>query len=215
LNFKGVIWYQGEADAISMNLISRYKKLFPLMVQDWRTFFNQDNFPFIYVQLPSYQEKLWTEFREVQRKALNQIPNSFMAITFDLGDEKDIHPKDKLPIGERMSFLALNDVYKTPNKKPSFPEVKSIKTEKNGLIIRLNQPMSSNIMEELPGFEITNKDGEFFAVKAIGISKTEISIKTPIKPKSIRYGWVSNFKPLAKIFNKDGWPLGPFVLDIK
>ena len=120
LNFKGIIWYQGEADGVSINLISKYKKLFPLMVQDWRTFFNQGNFPFIYVQLPSYQEPLWTEFREVQRKALNQITNSFMAVTFDLGDEKDIHPKDKLPIGERMSFLALNNVYNTPNKKPLF-----------------------------------------------------------------------------------------------
>ena len=215
LNFKGVIWYQGEADAVSMNLISRYKKLFPLMVQDWRAFFNQGNFPFIYVQLPSYQEPLWTEFREVQRKALNQIPNSFMAITFDLGDEKDIHPKDKLPIGERVSFLALNDVYKTPNKKPSFPKVKSIKNGKNGLIIRLNQAISSKIMEELPGFEIAIEEGKFLAVKAITKSETEISIETPSKAKSIRYGWVFNFKPLAKIFNKDGLPLGAFVSEIK
>ena len=185
------------------------------MVQDWRTLFKQGNFPFIYVQLPSYQEPLWTEFREVQRKALNQIPNSFMAVTYDLGDEKDIHPKDKLPVGERMSFLALHHVYKTPNEKPSFPEVKSIKRGKNGIIIRLNQAMSSKIIEELTGFEIADQEGKFFAVKAIGISKTEISIETPIKPTSIRYGWVSNFKPMAKIFNKDGLPLGAFVLDIK
>ena len=212
LNFKGVIWYQGEADAVSLNLISRYKKQFPLMVQDWRTFFNQGNFPFIYVQLPSYQEPLWTEFREVQRKAQNQIPNSYMAITFDLGDEKDIHPKDKLPIGERLSFLALNDVYNTVNKKPSFPEVKSIKKKKNGLIIRLNQAISSGISEELLGFEIAAEDGKFLSVKAKSISKTEISIETPVNIQSIRYGWTPNFKPIAKIFNKDGLPLGAFVL---
>jgi sialate O-acetylesterase len=215
LNFKGVIWYQGEADAVSSNLISRYKKQFPLMVKDWRAFFNQGNFPFIYVQLPSYQEPLWTEFREVQRNSLNQIPNSFMAITFDLGDEKDIHPKDKLPVGERISFLALNNVYKTPNKKPSFPEVKSIKKKKNGLIIQFNQAISSGIFEELSGFEIANQDGKFVITKAKSISKTEISVETSSNVKSIRYGWTSNFKPIAKIFNKNGLPLGAFVWDIK
>ena len=215
LNFKGVIWYQGEADGVSSDLISRYKKLFPLMVQDWRTFFNQGSFPFIYVQLPSYQETMWPELREVQRKALTQIPNSFMAITFDLGDEKDIHPKDKLPIGERISFLALNNVYKTPSKMPSFPEVKSIKKKKNGLIIRLNQAMSGKILEELPGFEIAGEDGKFLSVKAIRIGEAEISIETPINAQSIRYGWTPYFKSIIKIFNKNGLPLGAFVSDIQ
>ena len=70
-------------------------------------------------------------------------------------------------------------------------------------------------MEELPGFEIAIEEGKFLAVKAITKSETEISIETPSKAKSIRYGWVSNFKPLAKIFNKDGLPLGAFVSEIK
>ncbi len=75
--------------------------------------------------------------------------------------------------------------------------------------------MSSEILAKLPGFEIAAQDGKFLSVKAKSISKTEISVETPINAKSIRYGWTSYFKLITKIFDKDGLPLGTFVWDVK
>ncbi|HEX8017580.1 MAG TPA: sialate O-acetylesterase, partial [Flavobacterium sp.] len=112
---QGVLWYQGEANVWRA---SQYKIAFPLMIQDWRTKFNQGNFPFYFVQLSTFDEfggnskkgSRWAELREAQSETL-KLPNTGMAVTTDIGNAKDIHPTNKQDVGLRLAAIALNNVY--------------------------------------------------------------------------------------------------------
>ncbi|MHB1459057.1 MAG: sialate O-acetylesterase, partial [Armatimonadota bacterium] len=114
---KGVIWYQGEANTHESQL---YKALFPSMVQAWRNHWEQGDFPFLYVQLASFenQEQIafpaneeWAKMREVQLQSLTTIPNSAMVVTTDVGERHDIHPKNKEPVGYRLALAARGLAY--------------------------------------------------------------------------------------------------------
>jgi len=110
---KGVIWYQGEANAGNG---LEYRTLFPRMISDWREKWNQGDFPFLYVQLPNFSwpqskpsEGGWASLREAQLKTL-ALPNTGMAVTIDVGDG-DLHPKDKLDVGLRLAQAAKHVAY--------------------------------------------------------------------------------------------------------
>ncbi len=107
LNIKGVIWYQGESNAEN---ISFHEVLFKSLISDWRRFFQKKYLPFYFVQLSSINRESWGEFRDSQRK-LNKIPYTGMAVSLDLGHPSDVHPKDKWPIGFRLSNIALKHSY--------------------------------------------------------------------------------------------------------
>ena len=111
---RGVIWYQGESNADDP---SRYARLFPLMIRDWRRAFRRSALPFFFVQLANYMasqkepvERGWAELREAQSMALRE-PQTGMAVAIDIGEEKDIHPKNKQDVGRRLAFAALAQVY--------------------------------------------------------------------------------------------------------
>jgi len=115
INFsiKGVIWYQGENNA---NQAFQYRKLFPVMIEDWRKKWN-DKFPFLFVQLANYLQRQpnpsassWAELREAQLMTLF-LPNTGIAVIIDIGDEKNIHPRNKQDVGLRLSLPALAKVY--------------------------------------------------------------------------------------------------------
>jgi sialate O-acetylesterase len=102
---KGVVWYQGESNA---DRAEQYRKLFPTMIRDWRERWKQGNFPFLFVQLANYDPKGrpdqpgdsdWAELREAQTMTLMASPNTGMAVTIDIGEGKDIHPKNKQDVG--------------------------------------------------------------------------------------------------------------------
>ena len=106
---KGAIWYQGESNA---GQAYKYRTLFPLMIQNWREDWKQGDFPFLFVQLAPFQavntspgDSTWAELREAQSMTL-KLPNTGQAIITDLGDEKDIHPTPKQPVGERLALIA-------------------------------------------------------------------------------------------------------------
>ena len=104
---KGALWYQGESNA---GRAYQYRKEFPLMIQDWRTHFKQGDFPFYFVQLASYNSangdsekgSTWAELREAQTMTLS-LPNTSMAVTTDIGEAKDIHPRNKQDVGKRLA----------------------------------------------------------------------------------------------------------------
>jgi sialate O-acetylesterase len=112
---EGVIWYQGEANA---GRAYQYRKAFPLMITDWRKHWHQGDFPFYFVQLASWNAdngnsakgSSWAELREAQTMTLS-LPNTGMAVTTDIGDSKDIHPKNKQDVGKRLAAIALHNVY--------------------------------------------------------------------------------------------------------
>ncbi len=107
--FQGVLWYQGEAN---VTRAKQYKTAFPLMIADWRTKWNQGNFPFYFVQLSTFDEfggnstkgSRWAELREAQTETL-KLPNTGMAVTTDIGNAKDIHPTNKIDVGLRLEQL--------------------------------------------------------------------------------------------------------------
>jgi sialate O-acetylesterase len=107
---KGAIWYQGESNAGAAYL---YRKLFPVMIQNWREDWKRGDFPFLFVQLAPWQaivkepqESAWAELREAQLLTAQHVPHTGMAVITDVGDPKDIHPRNKEPVGARLALAA-------------------------------------------------------------------------------------------------------------
>ncbi len=112
---RGVIWYQGEADASSPAV---YQRLFPALIHGWRSEWKQGDFPFYFVQLAPYgpivaepQESSWAALRAVQLRASQTVPGTGMAVITDCGHETEIHPLPKQPVGQRLALLALARTY--------------------------------------------------------------------------------------------------------
>ena len=144
INFpiKGATWYQGENNA---SRAFQYRKAFPLMITDWRAKWKEGDFPFYFVQLAGFNAgdgnskngSTWAELREAQAKTLS-LPNTGMAVTMDIGEEKDIHPKNKQDVGKRLAAVALNKTYGMQNVYNG-PQYKSMKVEGNKAIIAFNK----------------------------------------------------------------------------
>ncbi|MFV8342881.1 sialate O-acetylesterase [Flavobacterium sp. XS2P39] len=218
--FQGVLWYQGEANVGRAN---QYKKAFPLMITDWRTKWNQGDFPFYFVQLSSYNEfngnskngSKWAELREAQTHTL-QLPNTGMAVTTDIGNAKDIHPTNKQDVGKRLAAIALNNVY---NKKTVYsgPTYKSLEIKGNQIILTFDNIGSglstSDNDDNLKGFEIAGADKVFHSAKAIiKDNKLIVFSENVLKPIAVHYGWADDASE-ANLYNKERFPASPFRTD--
>jgi sialate O-acetylesterase len=213
---KGAIWYQGESNA---GRAYQYRTLFPTMINDWRTNWRQGVFPFIFVQLANYQAvkpepvgDAWAELREAQTMALS-LPNTGMAVTIDIGDANDIHPKNKQDVGKRLALNALNKVY-NKNVKYSGPMYKSMSVDGNK--IRLSFEYIADGLEvkgeKLTGFAIAGSDQKFVWAEA-KIERKNIIVSSPkiINPIAVRYAWATN--PICNLYNSEGLPASPFRTD--
>ena len=217
---QGVLWYQGEANVWRAN---QYKKAFPLMIQDWRTKFNQGDFPFYFVQLSTFDEfkgnskvgSRWAELREAQSETL-KLKNTGMAVTTDIGNAKDIHPTNKQDVGLRLAAIALNNVY---GKKQIYsgPTFKSQEIKGNQIILTfdnigsgLSTPDNS---QNVKGFEIAGADKVFHSAKAIIKDNTIIvSSENVPNPVAVHYGWADDDTEI-NLFNKEKFPASPFRTD--
>jgi sialate O-acetylesterase len=220
---KGTIWYQGESN---VKRAHQYRKLFPALIADWRRGWAQGDFPFLYVQLPNYiaekkakpdhlaepEESAWAELREAQAKSL-AVPKTAMVVTIDIGDPRDIHPKNKQDVGHRLALSALKLAYgqDVPSSGPEFKSMKVIDGEahlefqhaEDGLVIHGDQ---------LKGFAIAGADKKFvWATGRIDGAKVIVSSPDVKEPVAVRYAWADN--PDCNLFNKSGLPAGPFRTD--
>ena len=135
---KGAVWYQGENNA---SRAFQYREAFPLMIRDWRKHWKEDDFPFYFVQLAGFNSgngnskngSTWAELREAQARTLS-LPNTGMAVTIDIGEEKDIHPKNKQDVGKRLAAVALNKTYGKENVYNG-PQYLSMTAEGNKVIL--------------------------------------------------------------------------------
>lgn len=218
--FQGVLWYQGEANVWRAN---QYKKAFPLMIADWRTKWNQGDFPFYFVQLSTYNEfngnskvgSRWAELREAQTETL-KLPNTGMTVTTDIGNAKDIHPTNKQDIGARLSAIALNNVY-GKKRVHSGPIYKAMEVKGNQIILSfdnigsgLSTPQNT---ENLKGFEIAGADKVFYPAKAtIKDNKVIVSSESVANPVAVHYGWADDDTEI-NLFNKEKFPASPFRTD--
>ena len=217
---KGAIWYQGETNA---GRAYQYRKAFPLMITDWRTKWKQGAFPFYFVQLASFGAgngnsktgSAWAELREAQALTLS-LPNTGMAVTTDIGEEKDIHPKNKQDVGKRLAAIALHKTYGLSNIYNG-PKYQSMKIEGNKVIVSFNKIGGELSVRdqtgEVKGFEIAGADKQFYDAKAIiKGNSVMLSSNEVAKPVAVRYAW-ADYPGDANLFNKQGFPAEPFRTD--
>jgi sialate O-acetylesterase len=221
LPVKGVIWYQGENNA---GRAAEYRKAMPLLINDWRRQWQQPNMPFYFVQLTSYNAgngnsnkgSNWAELREAQAMAAT-LPNAGMAVTYDIGDAADIHPRNKQDVGKRLAALALHKTYGI-NKIASGPVYKSMQVQGNRVVLQFTNTANGLTAKsapgsELMGFEIAGDDQRFYAAKATVAGNTVVvSAPEVTKPVAVRYAWADDAGK-ANLFNRPGYPAAPFRTD--
>ncbi|HVM89846.1 MAG TPA: sialate O-acetylesterase [Puia sp.] len=217
---QGAIWYQGETNA---GRSYEYRSSFPLMIKDWRQHWGEGDFPFYFVQLSSFDagggnsEKGsgWAELREAQTMTL-ALPNTGMAVTTDIGESHDIHPKNKQDVGKRLAAIALANTYAQP-KEFSGPMYSNMKIDGSKIILSFTHVGSGLMAKDkygyLKGFEIAGNDRQFHWAKAY-ISGDNIIVNADevTNPVAVHYGWADDALE-ANLFNKDGFPASPFRTD--
>ena len=225
---RGTIWYQGEANA---SRAMQYRELFPTMIEGWRSVWKNKDMPFYLVQLAPFQasgsEKTeYAELRESQTLATQRLRNVGMAVITDVGEEKDIHPKKKQPVGERLALLARRDLYREKGLVAQGPTFKSaaFNGEKavvsfahtgTGLMAAPADSVGSAVLGgKVVGFMLAGDDGKFYPAEAVieGTDKVIVTCAQVQAPKAVRYGF-TNF-PITNLWNKEGLPAGPFRSDM-
>ena len=209
--FRGIIYYQGEEDASRCKI---YYKLFTKLIAKWRDDFNDSEMPFLCVQLPMFayenapDDKTWPVIREAQMKASETLDNVHTAVILDCGELNNIHPIDKKPVGDRLSLLALKNVYGFDECDAYGPAIKSIERIPDGYRLTFkNAENGFEVKGEVTGFEISY-DGENFNEITPEISGSVIKVKSDKNAVEIRYQWF-NYNEVT-IFGKNGIPLAPF-----
>lgn len=207
---KGVIWYQGESNA---GQSKQYQTLFPAMIADWRTKWKLGDFPFLYVQIAPFKGQP-PEIREAQFLTLAKSKNTAMAVITDYGDANDIHPKQKEPVGNRLSLAARALAYgeKIVYSGPLYQEMKAVGGK---AWIRFSDVGGGLVAKDgdLKGFTLAGADGKFIPAKAvIEGDKVVVSAEGVADPKAVRYGWEN--VPDVNLFNKEGLPASPFRTDL-
>jgi sialate O-acetylesterase len=214
---QGAIWYQGESNA---GRAEQYRTLFADMITNWRHDWNQGNFTFLEVQLAPYMkikpepgESTWAELREAQLLATKNLPNVGMAVITDVGEENDIHPKKKQPVGERLSAAARAIAYHE-NIEFEGPLYKGMKVEGNNAVLSFTHVGKGLEAEggQLKGFTICGADHKFVnATATIQGDKVVVNSSAVAQPVAVRYGWADY--PVVNFWNKDGFPATPFRTD--
>ncbi|MEO8111751.1 MAG: sialate O-acetylesterase [Ginsengibacter sp.] len=217
LSIKGFTWYQGESNA---GRAEEYKSLFPAMIIDWRKKFNDAELPFLFVQLPNLGEdpkepesSEWAEEREAQAAALS-LPNTGMAVTIDVGEADNLHPHNKLAIGNRLGITALKIAYGIDSVEIS-PVYKNMQVDGDSIIVNLTgKIICKDKYGYVRGFSIAGADSLFHWAKAFVRNDNSIvvynsSIQSPV---ALRYLWSSNPGDVD-LYNKDGLPVAPFRTD--
>lgn len=211
---KGAIWYQGESN---VSRAYQYRTLFPAMITNWRTDWKQGDFPFYYVQIAPFNyggSRASEELREAQTLTLS-LKNTGMAVISDIGNIKNIHPKNKLDVGKRLALWALAKDYGKKGIVYSGPIYKSMKVE--GDKIRLSFDYACCGLKTMDGeavshLTIAGADKKFVKAKGVIDGGTVVVSSEAVKnPVSVRFGWSNTDEP--NLANKEGLPASCFRTD--
>jgi sialate O-acetylesterase len=237
---KGAIWYQGESNA---GRAHQYRTLFADMIRNWRQDWKQGDFTFLLVQLAPFRDikeqpgdSDWAELREAQQLATKVLPKVGMAVITDVGDEKDIHPKRKEPVGARLALAARGITY-GQRVTQSGPVFRRMKVKKGQAVLSFRhvgkgleaRPLLTNGLpatglwtaktgqalesaQSLAGFAVAGEDRKFVWAKA-EVQRNQVLVSSPsvAKPVAVRYGWADY--PVVNLWNQDGLPASPFRTD--
>lgn len=219
---KGVIWYQGESNTGSVRDAVAYSELFQTMILDWRTHWNQPDLPFLWVQLANFmaadaEPKLqseWATLREAQSDAL-ALPNTGQAVTIDIGDANDVHPRNKQDVGARLALAARRVAY-GEDVVHAGPTYVSHEVRGDRVIVSFEHVGTGLVGARdgsVAGFAIAGPDGKFYWADArIGGETIAVSSSHVNNPVAVRYAWGNN-PSRANLFNREGLPASPFRTD--
>ncbi len=227
---RGVLWYQGESNALShigeagvanpQWRVEQHETLFPLLVNDWRTQWGQGNFPFLVCQLSSisetsYDSHFWAQFRDQQRRHAATLPNVGLAVTSDIGNSTNVHPTNKRDVGKRLAQWARRNVYQDPSVL-ACPLPTTATRSGSTVIIHFNDAgtaLATSNAATPASLELAGADGVFAAATATisgaDLIVTSASIATPVK---VRYAW----QPFSQgnLVNSAGLPCSTFLLNV-
>ncbi len=213
---RGAIWYQGESNAGNARL---YGLQLRTMIAEWRSAWGQGEFPFLFVQLPNFMAPQqqpsetggWPLIREQMLKTL-EVSNTGMAVTIDVGDADDIHPKNKQDVGSRLAQWALAKTYGKPIL-PCGPLYKAMRRRANQIVLEFEYADGLSARGgPLKGFAVAGADRRFVWADA-RIEGRTVVVSSPqvAEPVAVRYGWANN--PACTLVNGAGLPASPFRTD--
>ncbi|MEQ8764683.1 MAG: sialate O-acetylesterase [Planctomycetota bacterium] len=198
LRFRGVLWYQGENNAF-LGKAHEYGGLLTTLIRDWRSRFREPKLPFLVIQLPEFAENesgTWDypRVREGQWEAYRALPETGLIVTLGLGDERDIHPRDKLGVGRRAARWARSQVYDEvlPRSGPIFQGAEFLKDGRVRLHFEtFGEKLKDQNGGELEGFRIAGTDRRFEPATARieGPSTVMVWSANVKQPKSVRYAF--------------------------
>jgi len=211
-SLKGVLWYQGESNAHNVEL---HTHLFKTLVASWRESFNWrwpkiPQLPFYVVQLSSIDRPSWALFRDSQRRLSNKIPGVYMAVSSDLGDSLDVHPKDKIPVGHRLANLVQKHEYGLQNNADSPQPVSAKKGEDKRYEITFSnaKELKTKDGKAVIGFQAMDDFGQMIDLRVIEIKGNVVVLENPQGLDDIYYG----YQPytVANLENEDSVPVSTF-----
>ncbi len=215
---KGVVWYQGESNA---SRAYEYADLVPFMIEQWRKVWAQGDFPFYWVQLADFRPQdaapvgsTWAELRESQTKTM-KLPNTGQAVIIDLGEAKDIHPRNKHDVAARLVRWALVKDYgmQFPYRSPEFKTVQFDGAKATVTIDCFGSFLRPFDLLEAVGFTVCGEDKVWHPAKGkiLGKDRVEVTCDEVKNPIAVRYAWADN--PVCNLFSNDGLPVTPFRTD--
>lgn len=209
----GVIWYQGESNAHNIEV---HETLFPLLVENWRGYFGDEELPFYFVQLSGIDRPSWPLFRDSQRRMAKRLPGVAMAVSSDLGDSLDVHPKNKRPVGERLGRLALRDTY---GRRIVASGPDAVKAENRGASVAVTfsdgKGMRPAAGARIVGFEVAEVEGLYHSASAEVLNDSVLLVSSGMvsKPRYVRYAWQPFTR--ANLVNAEGLPASTFRLEVE
>lgn len=209
---RGALWYQGEANTVPEKA-AFYQYQLPLLVTDWRARWG-DEFPFAWVQLPNFAGtgRDLPQVREGMMKTL-RLPKTGMAITIDIGETGNIHPKNKQEVGRRLAQWALATVYDRAGVESSGPLFSKAEPRGGEMVVHFTHARGLTAKDGAPaGFQIAGEDQQWHAAQAKIVGETVVVSSPDVpKPSAVRYAWEND--PKSNLYNEAGIPASPFRSD--
>jgi len=192
-----------------------------MMIQNWRDEWGQGDFPFYWVQLADFRneeaepgESDWAELREAQTMTM-KLPNTGEAVIIDVGEGKDIHPRNKVIVGQRLARWALAKQYgfEIAYQSPTYTGMKKAGKKLVLSFSHVDGGWRPFDVREPVGFAIAGEDQQFVWAKAKIVNNQTIEVWSDevAEPVAVRYGWANN--PVCNMFDTMGLPLTPFRTD--
>ena len=215
---RGAIWYQGESNSEQP---AEYRELLPLLIESWREDFG-DHLAFGIVQLAAFRpesdnpdEGGWAYLRDAQLNTAQTVPNTGIAITTDVGEANDIHPRNKKAVGDRLAGWALHDVYGIDGAVPSSPIQTNVRRDGNAVMVTFdhvqNGLQGAADSAKIGGFALAGPDGRFHWANATieGKNRVRVWSNEVADPHIVQYGWQNN-PTRANLVNSADLPASPF-----